>query len=353
VLALVHRGALRALWPLDWLRAQWLALLGSRFAWLHRDRVSRIVFLASLAIALSLSLTLLAPLVLFTLGPVLVGVPHLVSDVRYLVLKPKLHLQKLRALAILLPLLALQWNTTPAVGLLAGLLAVLTSAGSLCRKVLMSLVIALLMVVAYRAPYESSLFIAHAHNIVAIGFAFLIFAPRLQAMRLRALGLIPFALYCAASALLLSGALDVLLFRQEALSSGFLEASAAAHWYVPAETEALFSVRVLAWFVFSQSVHYACWLRVIPEAARARAGLRGFRSSFNALVSDFSLPVLIALTLLSLALLTYAMHSGFELARLQYLKLAFFHGYLEFAVLAVWLTDASFRERLRAGVHDV
>jgi hypothetical protein len=352
VLALVHRGALRALWPLDWLRAQWFALLGSRFAWLHRDRASRIVVVASLAIALSLTLTLFAPLVLFTLGPVLIGVPHLVSDVRYLVLKPKLHLQKLRTLAIVLPLLALQWNTTPVVGLLAALLAVITSAGPLWQKVLISFAIALLMLIAYRAPYESSLFVAHAHNVVAIGFAFLIFAPHMQAMRLRALGLTPFALYCAASALLLSGALDALLFRQAALSTGWLEASDAARWYVPAQTEALFSVRVLAWFVFSQSVHYACWLRVIPEAARTRAGLRGFRSSFNALVSEFSLPVLIALALLSLALFAYALHSGFEIARLQYLKFAFFHGYLEFAVLAVWLTDASFRTRLRAGIHN-
>jgi hypothetical protein len=351
VLALVHRGALRALWPLDWLRAQWFALLGSRFAWLHRDRASRMVLLASLAICVSLSLTLLAPLVLFTLGPVLLGVPHLVADVRYLVLKPKLHQQKLRAMAIILPLLALQWNTTPAFGLLAALLAVITSSGPLWRKLLIGFGIALLMTIAYRAPYESSLFIAHAHNVVAIAFAFLIFAPRLKAMQLRALGLLPFALYCTASALLLSGALDALLFRQAALSEGWLPASVAARWYVPQETNALLSVRVLAWFVFSQSVHYACWLRVIPEAARERAGLRGFRSSFNALVSEFSLSALIALTLSSLFLLTYAVHAGFELARLQYLKFAFFHGYLEFAVLAVWLTDASFRKRL-LGIRD-
>jgi hypothetical protein len=37
---------------------------------------------------------------------------------------------------------------------------------------------------------------------------------------------------------------------------------------------------------------------------------------------------------------------------MQYLKFAFFHGYLEFAVLAVWLTDASFRKRFRTGARD-
>jgi hypothetical protein len=68
-----------------------LKLVLSRSAWLRlvvQSRAYRIELLALSSLVVALALTLSAPSLLFMWAPLVLGVPHLVADVRYLVLAP-------------------------------------------------------------------------------------------------------------------------------------------------------------------------------------------------------------------------------------------------------------------------
>ena len=62
--------------------------------------------LAAFSVAVALACTLAAPLSLLTLGPLCLGVPHLVADLRYLVVRQGLH-RRPRLLLGVAPFLAL------------------------------------------------------------------------------------------------------------------------------------------------------------------------------------------------------------------------------------------------------
>jgi hypothetical protein len=334
----VTRGLESLLTPADTVRRSLLGLFGSSVARLHRDRRFRIALGSSVGVFASLALTLLAPLTMLTLSPLVLGVPHLLADVRYLVARPKLHRRPWLLAAIAVPLMALALRPEPSTGLCAALFAVLLSRAAWLRKLCTAAaVLAVIAATRYTpdAPWTSALLISHLHNLVAIGIAFLVFAPKARD------GAIPTVLYLALSALLLFGALDPILFRSTALSTGWLDATAAAAQYAPAETDARLAFRLLAWFVFSQSVHYTLWLRAIPDAARESKATRGFRSSLRALTADVGLPLVLLALVLWLGLLGYAM-LGPEAARITYLGIAFFHGYMEFAILALAIAEPGF-----------
>src|SRR5437870_611666 len=74
---------------------------------------------ASLAMVFSLVATLLAPLWLLALGPVLLGVPHLMADVRYLILRRGLHHRRELWLPVGIPLAMVALGGGPMAGLMA------------------------------------------------------------------------------------------------------------------------------------------------------------------------------------------------------------------------------------------
>ena len=56
-----------------------------------RDRGLRVLVLASISVVIAFVGALFAPMLLLALGPIALGVPHLLSDVRYLIARPGLH----------------------------------------------------------------------------------------------------------------------------------------------------------------------------------------------------------------------------------------------------------------------
>ena len=101
---------------------------------------------------------------------------------------------------------------------------------------------------------------------------------------------------------------------------------------------ATMALRLVLTFAFLQSVHYAMWLRLVPEDARARPAPRPFRATWNALVADFGLPLLIVFLGLTLFIAAWGLED-LSNARWGYLRLAAFHGYLELAVAALFLVE--------------
>jgi len=87
----LDRAVLSLLRPADRLRAGLLRRSGAIGRRLIADRQLRVNTLALLGITTSLVLTAGAPLWLLVVGPLALGVPHLLADVRYLVVRPGLH----------------------------------------------------------------------------------------------------------------------------------------------------------------------------------------------------------------------------------------------------------------------
>ena len=92
-----------ALAPLDRARrALWR--LGCLFSWSRAsvaDRSLRLSLVAAFHMLVSFTLTAVAPLWLLLLGPLLLGVPHILSDVRFLLLRPPAPVAARARLAIL------------------------------------------------------------------------------------------------------------------------------------------------------------------------------------------------------------------------------------------------------------
>ena len=102
--AIIDGAVAGALAPLDAARGALLGFAGRAWRDPLRRRDLRVALGGSLGVGASLVLAVLAPLWLLTLGPLLLGVPHLLSDVRYLVVRPALHRRRWFLPLVALPL---------------------------------------------------------------------------------------------------------------------------------------------------------------------------------------------------------------------------------------------------------
>src|SRR5689334_21839301 len=113
--------------PLDAARSATLRMLGPWGARFLARREERVLLYALFGLAVAFAMTCASPLVMYSVGPIVLGTVHLVSDVRYLVARPALHRRTWVALFTGAPLAATFVWPTPAVGLLAGFAPILLS----------------------------------------------------------------------------------------------------------------------------------------------------------------------------------------------------------------------------------
>ena len=322
-------GAILA--PADSLRSAILKVASPWISPLFADRHRRVWWLGMVSVVSAFVVTGLVPLWSLALGPVILGVPHLVSDVRYLVVRPKLHLKPWLLVLVGAPLLATSLGAGPEVGVLAIVPAVF-GAGWSWRLVVVGLVWLALTGAAYLEPLGFQLAFVHAHNVVAVLLWWSLTS------RTKSMALVPLLAVGGAIAIL-AGALDPLV----TWSGGW-----TAPWTGTTFTEFVESItpnldptlagRLVLSFCFLQSVHYAVWLRLVPDDARPRPAPRTFAASWDALVADFGLAPLLVFVALSLGLAVWGAVS-LPGARLGYLQLAAFHGYLELAIAARWFAN--------------
>jgi hypothetical protein len=144
--------------------------------------------------------------------------------------------------------------------------------------------------------------------------------------------LLPLLLIVGGAALLASG-----VFARTTLFSGApqlfgLHVLAASDGLAPgAATQ--YAVGLTSAYAFLQSVHYAVWLIYIPQDDTRAQGTTTFRMSAKNLLGDYGSAGLLAIGLASLAVVAGAFLSPLGTQRL-YLSLAFFHGYMELALVA-------------------
>lgn len=320
-------------WWIDSIRSRLYRALRPWLAPLYADRARRVKWLGLLSITVCFALTLVAPLWLLALGPVLLGVPHLVADARYLVVQPKLHERGPLAWLAAFPMVATGFGAPAFVSLLSLVPAVLLARASVARKAVGLTVWAALTAVAI--TWETSFLLAflHLHNLVALGWWWAL-RPRTKHVFV-----LPAAVLAGTAFLLAGGAEPIIT----ALGAWQAPGSAASfaefvETTSPPGLGATAGLRLVLSFAFLQSVHYAMWLRLVPEDARVRPAPRPFRATWDALMKDFGLPLLAVFLGLTLFIALWGL-KDLQAARWGYLRLAAFHGYLELAVAALFLVE--------------
>lgn len=318
--------------PLDEARAALYRLAAPLLRDLYADRERRVLWLGAFSVFTSFVFTALVPLWLLSLGPIILGVPHLLSDVRYLVVRPALH-RRWAFWCSMPALVAVGVGAPPAVGLLAMLPAAFSArARSLGARGLVLMVGAALVLVAARWELPFITGMVHLHNVIAVGL-WLVLRQRGPA------GLATVGLIGTVGVFVLCGGADGLV----TLAGGW-EASATGNRlddFVASTAPGLsgpWAVRLVLSFAFMQSVHYGVWLRLVPDDLRQRAAPRPFKASWAALRAELGLWPVCAFTLLALGIAIWGAMDLHQ-ARLGYLRLGAFHGYLELAVLAFFAVE--------------
>lgn len=311
-------------------------ILGSAAAPFLTRPSLRIAALGSLAVAVGLGLSLAAPLWLLAVSPLVLGVPHLLGDLRYLVARPGCHRRTRLVLLAGVPLLVCGLGAGMPAGLLAVAGAMLAARGEgFFRRGLGLLACAAVGLVGYRYGfYYLELALAHVHNFVGVLLLWL-WRPRREVWPL-----VPLVLVLVGSALILLGVAEPAAW---ALSLGprspELGAGALQGLLAPAGLfDPTLGLRLVLVYAFAQSVHYAVWLRLIPEDDRERPAPRSFSSSLRALRADLGGPLLAGALIVFVGLALWALRD-LAAARTGYFRVALFHGYLELCALGLWLVE--------------
>ncbi len=304
------------------------------------DREARIPLLATGQITGLFLLTVVWPIALFALGPILLGVPHLASDVRYLVLRRRVSVAAwvvgCVAAAAVLALRVCEVAHVALPGAMRFEIAVATAwivAASVLGAVesrrlaplAFGLTLASLAIFAWQHPWTARLMLAQAHNVIGIGLWVWLYRRRSLA------ALIPIGLAAGCALLLASGATLGWTLRADALTAWSIDLWHVARAFAP-RTPATAAMAQLLVFVFLQAVHYAAWLVWIPQEELPCKGTFTFRMTGRALLRDFGASGLVVIAALSAALAAFAL---FDLrqAAATYMALAAFHAYLELAMV--------------------
>ena len=283
---------------------------------------------------LSLAITLMAPALVLLAGPLLLGVPHLLSELR--VFARRLTVTRAALLTTLAPLAALvslriaEWYgyaRPEGSDVVLGCAAVV--AASACRpsrwekRMSQCLVVIGISVLALQHIALTTLLLAHAHNLCALIFFVLWVRPRVNARDVSLLVLV----VLAAGGFIWFGA-------PATANSPFLSNVRLA--LAPGMTAEL-AQRVLLAYALAQLMHYAVWLDLLPRVLFARPHAARAMHAPTMRTTDKNThhtALLLAVCVAVLAVPLYAYLSDPIATREHYLAFASFHGWLELAVLA-------------------
>lgn len=316
----------------------------ARTAWGRRalhDRAYRVEILAHAHMLVAFGLVLVAPLWLMLLGPLLLGVPHVASDLRYFVLQPPYRIRWravfLAPLALMVLVRSLSWAGVPwsptwelGLGITSCLALLWLVPLSPMRRGVATVGLLVLWWVVHHNAWTALLIFAHAHNVIAMALWLGLYAKVASWWRVARIA----AVWLAAVALLMSGLFDDFWTNVPAIGGmtlWMMESSLAPDWLPP------LSVRAVMVFGFAQSVHYAIWLRLVPQTLDPRPVPATFARSVERLELDWGRAGVIALAVLAVAVPLLGLVWDAEGARVAYLVAVVFHGWLEVAAAILWM----------------
>jgi hypothetical protein len=301
----------RALWASAGTRAAWAAIVGA---------------------ALALAAVAAAPAWVLLLSPLLLGAPHLASDVRWLVMSPPTPNARGLGAWLLLTLGAMTLvrqtglvgaELRPVAELGLGLVA---TAGALlaARSRRAALGVGLLGAVGAWGRRDASwtaVLIGHLHNLIAIVFFVVWLRPRAP------LGAASVVATLLGAALILAGGLD---FALAAAPAGGLTLDSVARTLAPG-VAAPWAGRLVLLFAYAQLLHYVMWLDAIPAVLGEPHTPRPPSESWSRWWQDLGAPLAVVVIAASVLIPALAVRDPASV-RASYLSLALFHGWLEIAV---------------------
>ena len=324
--------------PLDAARSRLLRALAPVARSVIVAREPRVALVASLVLLSAFAAACSLPIAVIAVGPLLWGIPHIVSDVRYLVARPRLHKRPWILLVIggatIVGALGLGVR-----GALAGAaVALIFARASLARRALGVAVVGTLFALAQWAGWKADLAFVHLHNFVGVG---LWWAWRRRESKLH---WAPLALFAAGCALILAGSVDTIPTHTGGLHAAWtgLDLHRLA-WSSSPVLDGPLLPRFFMLYAFGQSAHYLVWLRLMPEDDRPSPTPRSFAQSLRALKADVGGLILWLALLGAAALFGWALWRGIGDARDRYIDLAFFHGYLELVAAALLWAESGLR----------
>lgn len=301
-----------------------------------RDRELRVSVLFSAVVITALVGTLIAPLWLLILGPLVWGVPHVAADIRYLVVRTGFGRRRVLWLLGGVPLLALGLGANLVWGFAGTALVALAARASWRRRLLVaSIALACGLVLQQLGPASDVVF-SHVHNFGAVLFWWFWRPRQGQAHWL------PLVLLFAATGLLMSDlGLQVVGSRFEWHALG--DSADRQLWRLAPGLEPMLGMRLVLLFCFMQSVHYAMWMQMIPDEERQRSTVMTFRASLRDLERDLDRVALGVFAALSLGLIVWASWDMLAAGR-GYFRMARFHGHLELMAAVLLILEG--RDRL-------
>jgi len=330
-----------ALRPLDVARRE-LLVRGSRWPWLGRALrrwETRAPLLVCVSVTFAFVMTCFMPSLLFVLGPALLGVLHVASDVRYLVLRQQLPRHWVVSVLVVSSILvssriaelcfprALPFaHVEVAVGWSWAIAGAWFGAAVIRRwerAVLLTLPLAAIAFFSVKHPATARALFAYGHNLVAL------VAWKMLCRRRGIHTSWPLLLVASMSAVLATGFTLPALHSGAPWSGRLMDEAIAVAPRLDARTASTVGLT----YVFLQAVHYSVWLVFIPqEQLRGEATLT-FRMSARSAVRDFGSWGSASIALAAAAVLAFSLVSV-RRTRGIYLSVATFHAYLEVACLA-------------------
>lgn len=288
--------------------------------------------LGSLVITTAALGTLLVPLWMLVLGPLVWGTPHLVSDLRYLVVVPGLHRRRGLWLTAGVPLALVAAGADLVWGWVGTVATAACARASVRRRTAVVLAATGCAVSFVRLGTAADIVFGHLHNFAAVALWWG-WRPRRLRLHWGVLGLL----------------LAVLAFLLSPLAPGGVDATGAViagpDGGLPVQLgrlapglDADLGLRVVLSFCFMQSVHYAIWMRLLPDEASARETPITWRASVESLRDDLGTAAIVVAVVLWLAIAAWAIADLYA-AGDGYFRMARFHGVLELMAGVVLIAE--------------
>jgi hypothetical protein len=300
------------------------------------DRGRRLAAMQAVAVLSAAFLALRAPLVSLWLGAAVFGVPHLLAGVRAVAVRRRSSRVALVCAVLGLGVGAAQIAGAGDSALRAFVLLFATALGwealTAARRrpwAALALLAAIVpgVAAAWTAPRLAVVVLAHLHGLGAL----LYFGITARGRRLPVWPLFAGVAVVTVAAIggLLDGLMASTLYAPRSASGSIVAEAITAG--LPHPTAVVFH-RALFVYAFGQSLHFAAWLRLLPDVERISPTPKTFRralADFRADFGRFATPLLV-LTVAAILLLLL----GGGRARETYFALSYFHVGLEGAALA-------------------
>jgi hypothetical protein len=317
---------------------------------LFYNRSARLAVIFLAAFPLNLALAVFLPMWTLLLGPLLLGIPHLVASSAYVsrcaarrdVAGPSV--ATLAGGCFLAVALIRSWanaNGYDTLGMLPNWVEL--AAAGLCFLWLANLatpsatelltglsLLGGLVLSSIAFPFWTLGILVLAHN----GVAFVYWLRRARSNLDRQAAIFASGLFCLGTAAILAGLFDgVARSAGASLSASGFDVATIGQSIFPGADSVWWPRAVMA-YAFGQSQHYIVWLKALPEQDLPRQHPIGFSKSARLFKLGAGRLLLFAAAYGVGALFAYACWAGLHEARALYLAGAIFHGYFEIAGLA-------------------